>query len=511
MAQIASIETVVGVIVVYMIAIAIIGYYGWKRTGLTPEDYYLGNRGLGVIVLTGTILATWFSTFAFLGGPGFYYANGTGWLWFGLFNITGPLLIWVFGTRLWLVGKRFGHITPSDLLADYYEGDDVIRILVAIIGISALIPYATIQLSGVGKALVGLTGGEAPFWVGVFVLVAMVAAYIYVGGLRAVAWTDVLQGAIFFVFLVFSAYLAINWAGGIGPGFERAIEVDPAKWSYGGVSPGGWLTGALIWGAAWVFIPHMWQRMFMAEDPRVLAQTAVISGTLSLWIITFMGLIFGGLASGLMPSLPSGQSADAILPIMYSEFFAAGGVLIVVAAYAAAMSTMGSQILTSSSLFVRDIAKKPFRPEMDEETESRIGRYFIIVFAAIALGLALSPVGRRAIIPLASDGVALALLFVPLVIGIFFWDEASRVGARWSLIIGFVFMQVAIWTPFGDLLPYFGPAAWGLALASLVFYTVSKATDPVSKDIQKRYDEVLSTGMRIDRVHEPASVEPADD
>ncbi|PSP72350.1 hypothetical protein BRC86_12465 [Halobacteriales archaeon QS_3_64_16] len=510
---IASLKIIVGGLILYLVAIAIISFYGWKKTGSTPDDYYLGGRSLGVLVLTGTMLATYFSTFAFLGGPGFWYSNGASFLNFAFWNITGAFLVWIVGSRFWLLGQRFDHITPSDMLAGFYEKDHSVRILAAIIGITALIPYATIQLTGVGKALVGLTGGEAPFWLGVVVLTAMVAGYIVVGGLRAVAWTDVLQGFVFLVFLVVSAALTINWAGGLTAGFGSALQVDPSQWTYA-VSPaeqGSWLDLTLIWVVGWVFLPHLWQRMFMARDPRVLAQSAFLSGTLSLWIITFMGLLIGGIGSGLIPTLPAGQSADAIVPVLFAEFFPAGGVLLVVAAYAAAMSTMGSQILTSSSLFVRDIAKKPFRPEMDERTESWIGRVFIVVFAAIVLVLALSPVGRTALIPLASDGVALAVLFVPPVVGLFYWEEASTNGARWSLAVGYVFMQLTIWTPVGDYLLYFDSAIWGLIVASVVYYGVSKVSDPVPEETQREYREVLQDGMRIPESVRPEIADPADD
>lgn len=506
-----TLSTIVGVLAVYMVAVAVIGYYGWKRTGNTPEDYYLGDRDLGVLVLTGTVLATWFSTFAFLGGPGFFYSSGAGWLYFGLFNITGPLLIWVIGTRFWLLGQRFDHVTPSDLLADFYEGDDVIRILTAIIGISALIPYATIQLSGVGKALVGITGGRAPYWAGVLILAAMVAAYIYIGGLRAVAWTDVIQGFIFIAFLLITSWLVVDWAGGLSAGFASTLEAAPEKWTYQGDNPGAWYTGALVWTMAWVFLPHMWQRMLMARNPRVIAKTAALSGTLSLWTITFMGLVIGGIGAGLIPTLPDGQSADAIVPILYSEFFPAGGVLLTVAAFAAAMSTMGSQILTSSSLFVHDIITRGLDVELSEERESRIGRIFIAVFAIVILAFAMSPAGRQAIVPLASDGVALGLLFLPPTLGLLFWDEASQTGARWSLLIGFVFMQAAIWTPFGDIFPYFGAPAWGLALTAVVYYGLSKVSESVPHEIQNEYRVVLRQGMSIDQKPETEIGSPADD
>lgn len=508
--NILTLQNVLIVLGLYMVVVLTIAYYANRQLSMEPTDYYLGG-GLGTIVLTGTVLATWYSTFAFLGGPGTYFSSGTAWLYFAFFNITGAFLIWVVGTRFWLLGQRFGHITPSDLVADFYEGDNTIRILVALIGILALVPYAVIQLTGAAQALIGALGAPEYFSWGVFTLMAMVALYLYVGGLRAVAWIDTLQGAIFMTLLVVTAIAVSYWAGGIGTGFSLALENSQELWIFSETeSPGEWYTGALVWTIAWVFIPHMWQRMLMAENPRVIAKTSVLSGTAALWAITLPALIIGGVSSGMISELPAGVAADGLMTYAYTQFFPLGALLIVVAAFAAGMSTISSQILTTSSLFVRDIVKRPFRPEMGSEQEGQIGRYFTVIFSIIVLLFALSPAAEQAIIPLASDGVALALLYLPCVVGLFCWEEASTAGAKWSLILGLLFMQLAIWTPFGGLFPYFGAPVWGLIFTTLVYYIVSKVSTPVPKEHQNKYREVLIKGMRIHQTSD-SDIAPADD
>jgi SSS family solute:Na+ symporter len=340
---------------------------------------------------------------------------------------------------------------------------------------------------------------------------AMVALYLYVGGLRAVAWIDTLQGAIFMLLLVVTAVFVTFWAGGIEPGFSVALENNPDQWIFSnGDSPGEWYTGLLIWTVAWVFIPHMWQRMLMAQSPKVIAKTSVLSGTAALWIITFPALIIVGVGSGLIGELPDGVTSDALMTYIYAEFLPIGALLIVIAAFAAGMSTISSQILTSSSLFVRDIVKRPFRPDMDPKREGQIGRYFTVVFSVIVLLFALTPAAKQAVVPLASDGIALAVLYLPCVVGLFCWEGASRAGARWSLLLGLIFMQLAIWTPFEEIFPYFGPPVWALVFTTLVYYVVSKATDPVPMDHQAEYRDVLVKGMRIQQSPD-TSISPADD
>jgi hypothetical protein len=140
----------------------------------------------------------------------------------------------------------------------------------------------------------------------------------------------------------------------------------------------------------------MWQRMLMTKNPKVIAKTAAVSGTISLWIITFSALLIGGIGSGLILELPEGTAADGFMTILYAEFFPVSAIVITVAAFAAGMLAISSQILTTSSVFVQDIVKKPFRPDMDNETEARVGRYFIMFFSLVVLLIALGPAAEQA-------------------------------------------------------------------------------------------------------------------
>lgn len=511
MAEILTFTNVALVLGAYLAIVLGIAYIAAKKLEVSPEDYYLGGRGLGTIVLTGTILATWFSTFAFLGGPGTFYTSGSAWLYFGLFNITGPLLIWVIGTRFWILGQKFGHVTPSDLVAQFYEDDDLVRILVAVIAILALVPYAVIQLTGAARALVATVGGEQYFTMGVLLLMGMVALYLFVGGLRAVAWIDTLQAFVFMPVLVLTAGAVLYWTGGLSAGWSAAVSQNPEIWTFAFKDAGAWYTGALVWTMGWVFLPHMWQRMLMADNPRVIAKSAALSGTISLWVITFTGLIIGGVSAGLIADLPQGVHADGIMAFLYREFFPVGAIAVTVGAFAAGMSTISSQLLTTSSIFVRDVAKKPFRPEMNDQTEANVGRLFTVLFSLIVLAIALSPAAEQAVVPLASNGVALVLLYIPPVLGLLYWDEASTAGARWSLLIGLAFMQVMIWTPLSNLLPFFGAPAYGLALSTVIYYGVSKVTDSVPADRQREMRDVLVRGMRIDDRPDRTGVQSVDD
>ena len=492
---------VVGSIVglsVFLLIVLVVGLVAYKK-GLQSNvtDYFLASRALGVVALVGTLFATWFSTFAFLGGPGLFYKIGTGWLVFGLFNSLGPLLIWVFGRRIWMLGKRYNFITPADLLDGYYEHRGI-RLLTAAICIIILFPYSAIQLSGVAKAITGFTAGAIPYWFGVLFVLLSVGLLAYFGGARGIAWMDAMQGFFFGILLIISAYFVVRWAGGWFEGWTAAIKINPEMFVFKDGAAGKFYTLALMWTLGWVLVPHLWQRMYMAASPVIMGKSMLIASIASLWVITFTGLIIGFVAKGLVPALPPGTDADMIVPILYSKFFPVGGIFLVIAAYAAGMSTLNSQLLSASSVVTEDIYKAIMHPEATEAKQAKIGRMFVGVFVAALLIFALIPAGQALLIPLASVGVSYCvLLFAPLV-GAVYWKGATRQGAFWSMLLGLIVLVLTQFTPLGSMLPgTIGPAYYAFIVSNLTFVIVSLSTQPMSEKKIAMYHGFLRKAINL--------------
>jgi SSS family solute:Na+ symporter len=490
---------------IYLVIVLFIGYTAYKKNIKgNIDDYFLANRSLGVVTLVGTLFATWFSTFAFLGGPGLFYNTGTGWLQFGLFNVTGPLFIWVFGTRMWLLGKKFGCVTPADMLAGYYDSKGV-RFLVAIISVLALFPYASIQLSGIAKAMTGFTGGAIPYWVGVVMVVISVGLYAYFGGARAIVWTDVIQGFFFAMLLIGTAFAVVYWAGGWDKGLAASLALHPEKFVFD-KGQGNYYTLLLMWTLGWVLTPHLWQRMYMAESPRIMAKSMVIASTLALWVTTFTGLIIGYFGIGLLPTLPAGFDSDSLVPILYSRFFTFGGILLVIAAFASGMSTLDSQLLSTSSVFTSDLYQALYKPKAKGPELQKVGHIFMGAFTAALLVFALSAAGRALLIPLSSIGVGICLLFLAPLIGATYWDRGTKAGAFWSLLLGFIVLCLVQFTGFKHLLPgTWGSAFWGLVTSLIVYFGVSLLTSPLPEAQREAYHGFLAKAMHYEKLQKQNS------
>jgi SSS family solute:Na+ symporter len=282
-------------------------------------------------------------------------------------------------------------------------------------------------------------------------------------------------------------FLVVNWAGGWFNGWEKALATKPELFEFPGEGVGTYFTLQLLWTFGWILTPHMWQRVLMARSPKVLGKSMVIATPISLWVVTFCGAVIGFLAMGMIPQLPAGTDADSILALLYSEYLPVGVVFLATATFAAGMSTVDSQLLSSSSTFTIDIYQPLNKQNVSEQKVQSVGKMFIAVFVLSVMLLTLSSLGRSLLTTLASLGVGYALQFLPCLVGMIYWKKATKTAVFWGLLLGFIFMNLVEFTALGTGLPgSFGGAFWGLLVNVVVFVVLSYTTKPVD---QKQVDD----------------------
>ena len=134
-------------IFLYLVLALVLGLIANRRSKDDLEDFLLMGRKTGFVMLYLTVVATYHSAFAFLGSGGFFYTHGIGFWVAGSWTVLVGGITYVLGSRIWALGKRFGYITPADLMADFYESDAV-RIVVAIVSVLFTILYIQVQAQG---------------------------------------------------------------------------------------------------------------------------------------------------------------------------------------------------------------------------------------------------------------------------------------------------------------------------------------------------------------------------
>jgi SSS family solute:Na+ symporter len=477
--QVAVALTTIGI---YLLATLAIGYRGWDVGEVNVSDWMTAGRSLGIVVLTFTYASTYHSAFAFLGASGFIYGNGIGiympaYVWM----VIGALVLWIIGSRVWLVGKKYDYMTPSDLLGDAYDSDFLGK-AVSLVLIVSTFPYIAIQMMGVGIIFETATKGLVSFEVGAAILLLVSVVYVWMGGMRSVAWTDTLQGAFMFIAIWIATAMFLLGAYGGDPtafwnslvsNFGSHVTLPGPSNTY---TPAFTVSWWVMIGLGLMMTPHIFLRFYAADSPRTLKWVAATgTGYLMIFYIPIAFLALGGLA--LLPEL---GTADAVVPEVLYEFtpvwFAS---IIVSGAIAAAMSTADSQLHAVSTLVANDWYDD-IAADVDGVSEGLFAKGSVAVLGVIAYVVAVQEVDF--IVQLANIAFEGAAQIFPLLVGVFFWRRATREGAIAGFTLGILVTAVLKFNVVSlpSAFPGFMAGFYGIAVNTLVFVGVSFAVSNTS-------------------------------
>ena len=247
-------------IFLYLVFTLVLGVVANRRMTVDMEDFLLYGRRAGFVVLYLTVVASFHSVFAFLGSGGFFYTHGVGFWAAGTWTLLVGAITYVIGTRIWALGKAFGYITPADMLADFYESEAV-RVAVAAVSVVFTILYIQAQAQGLGYIINIASDGRVGLELGTLILLVVAAVYLMAGGLRAVYWTDVLQGIWMYIAIwVGALVLSYELFGGPLELWRAVSEQRPDLLSLPGpkgfFTPGMWIGMTFTLSFGVIFQPH---------------------------------------------------------------------------------------------------------------------------------------------------------------------------------------------------------------------------------------------------------------
>ncbi len=466
-------------IFIYLIATIAIGILANRKGTSSMEDFFLYGRQAGIIVLYLTVVATFHSAFAFLGSGGFFFTHGIGFWMAGTWTVLVGAITYTLGTRIWALGKKFGYITPADLIADFFESETV-RIIVALVSVLFTLIYIQVQAQGLGYILSVATGDRISFELASLILLVVAAAYLMVGGLRAVYWTDVIQGIWMYV-AVWAGSLLLTYKlfGGPVELWQRLMAERPDLLTLPGpegfFTPGMWvgMTIALSFGI--IFQPHMMIRYFTAASGRTLK---ILGATTPIYLMTlFIPAAFVGLGGALI--LPELGSPDRVFPellFQYAPAWLTG--LILAGATAAAMSTLDSILHSNMTVLTRDVYQRYIAKGRSQGHYLAFGRCVVVVLLGVGFYLTVSQLDY--LVTLVTLSGAGALQLMPAVLGVCY--PGRRLHTRAGVIAGIL---TGLFTLFLTRVQFPQPlgvheALWSLAANFAVTILVSRFTRPPS-------------------------------
>lgn len=428
---------VVAVLLVYLLVLLAIGW--WARTeSRDVAGYFVAGKKLPSWVIAFSSNATGESAWLLLGLTGMGYLLGIHAFWIVLGEVLGVTLAWVFVARPFKAyTDRYDAITVPDYLEERFrDRSHLLRLVSAVVILSMAAVYTAAQLTAAGKAFDSFLG--TGYSTGVLLGAAIILYYTTVGGFKAVAYSDLLQGVLMFLCLLVLPIVGIAAAGGWTAMLDTLRATDPTllePMAGLGLGPAGVssVLGFLGIGIAFLGAPQLLTRFISARDEEELVGGSLIA---VVCIVVFdVGAVLAGMSGrALFPGL---ADPETIYPLMGLELFPAlfAGVFLVVV-LAAMMSTVDSLLILASSAVVRDVVQKIFQPEVGERLLSLMGKGVTVVLGGTALVFALAEV--RLIfwfVLFAWSGIATA--FTPVVLCSLFWGRTTRAGAVAGMIAGF--------------------------------------------------------------------------
>ena len=523
-------------------------YWGLRcaQMAKTATDYFVAGRRLGLWVFVLAATATSFSGWTFMGHPGLIYRDGFQYAYASFYAITIPFTGVMFLKRQWILGKRFGYVTPGEMLADYFKGDGV-RILTVVIALCFSIPYLGLQLAASGKLFNVLSDGLFTVTAGTWVLAAVVLIYVASGGLRAVAYVDTLQCILLAFGIVAVGFIAYDLVGGwteLNKGLANVAKVKGAKWGFtqdgyssylaipgviqftaglGKETPvGGLWTGVMVLTYMFALMgihsaPAFTMWAFGNADPRPFAPQQVWASSFGIGLILFFFTAAQGMGAHLLGANPAVNAAGVNIANVLPESIGKGGQgnlvpfyintigdaapwfvgLLAVCALAAMQSTGAAYMSTAGGMLTRDLYKKYLNPKASHATQKLFGRMGVafIVFSALLV----ATYSKDALVLLGGLAVAFGFqMWVPLM-SVCYFPFFTRQGVTLGMAAGIVAVMLteSIGVKlFGDALPWgrwpwtMHSAFWGmffnLGTALIVSAMTQNASDRAHR--QKYHD-----------------------
>jgi Na+/proline symporter len=526
-------------------------FWGVKSamTAKTASDYFIAGRRLSMWVFILAATATSFSGWTFMGHPGLVYRDGFQYAYASFYTITIPFTGVMFLKRQWMLGKRFGYVTPGEMLSDYFQGDGI-RILTVLVALLFSIPYLGVQLGASGFLFNTLTDGMVSVNFGMWVLSAVVFIYVASGGLRAVAYVDTLQCILLAFGIIMVGIIAIQLAGGWGAlneGFAKiAAQPELGRWKatpaghnayfaipgviqftagLGKETPvGGLWTGVMcltymfaLMGIQSAPAFSMWA--FGNNDPKPFAPQQVWASSLGIGFILFFFTAFQGMGAHLLgangmvtkaglatsnalPDLTKNLQGrlvpDYINTIGDSTPWLVG--LIAVCALAAMQSTGAAYMSTAGGMLTRDLYKRYLNPTASHGTQKLFGRLGVAFIVLSALVVA--TFSRDALVLLGGLAVAFGFQMWPSLAAVCWFPWITRQGATWGLAAGLlavIFTETIGQQITGGALPWgrwpwtIHSAGWGIIFNLAFCIPISAMTqgDTAAREHRMKYHNFL--------------------
>jgi SSS family solute:Na+ symporter len=418
---------------VTLVALAL-GLSARRGVKMTLEQWTVGGRGFGGLLVFLLQAGEIYTTFTFLGGSGYAYGKGAPAYYILAYGSLAYILSYWLLPPIWRYARQERLISQPHFFAKKYDSRGL-GVLVAIVGVVALVPYLVLQFKGLGiivsVASYGSISSSTAVWIGA----ATVTVYVMSSGMHGVAWNAVVKDALILAVVLFlGIYLPVHYYGGYSEMF-RAI--DAAKPGFLAFKPSGqsvlWFQSTVALTALGFFMwPHAFSAVFTARHERTFRRNAML---LPLYQLILLFVFFCGFAAILKAPGLTGGNIDLSLFKLSIQTFDPWFIGVIGGAGVLTAMVPGSIILVAAATLVANDVLRPLMPTASDDTVTLTARGLVPLFALVAVYFTLQ--GGQTIVALLLMGYAFVTqLFPAIVCSLMPRNPMTKLGAVVGILVG---------------------------------------------------------------------------
>ncbi|SNB79099.1 solute:Na+ symporter, SSS family [Arboricoccus pini] len=412
----------------------ILGLRARRGTEMTLEQWSVGGRSFGAVLVFVLMAGEIYTTFTFLGASGYAYGKGApAYYIFCYATLSFVISYWLL-PPIWRHAKRVRLHSQPELFDALYQSRSL-GLLVACVGLVALIPYLVLQFKGLGiiveAASYGIINPTLAVWLGATLL----TAYVVVSGVHGSVWTAIVKDTLILLVIAFMGfYLPYHYYGGVGAMFAAIEQARPGFLAFPATGQSFfWFSSTTLLTALGFYMwPHSFAAIFTAADTRTFRRNAIV---MPLYALIMLFAILVGLAAILqVPGLNGGEIDLALLRLSLATFdpwfvgvIGAAGVLTAL--------VPGSMILISAATAFASSIYRTFDRGADAKRVSLVAKSAVPVVALIGVYFTLQ--GGDTIVALLLMGYSFVTqLFPSLVAGLSGRRPLTALGAGAGILAG---------------------------------------------------------------------------
>lgn len=469
------------------------------------EDYFLGGRSMGPWVTAMSAQASDMSAWLLMGLPGSIMAFGFGQMWIGIGLALGTAANWIFcAKRLRKFSKVAGDAitVPQYLSNRFATKSKALQVICAVIFLVCFTVYVASAFVA-GASVFQMIFPTVSESVGMLLCALIIIGYTFLGGFKAVCWTDFFQGILMLIALlaipivvVLTQEIDTTALSAIYQYTDASGEIVTCDFG-SGIFSADWkdIVSGLGWGLGYFGMPHIIVRFMSIEKPSMIRKSAIVA---IIWVVlalaaaclvAYFGRIFVG-----EELLTQGLQKTVFMVMSRKFFFPLASGLLLAAIMAACISTADSQLLVASSSFTADIYQPIIRKNASEKEVLWIGRIVVVLVALIAFAMATSKgSGAQAIMNLVENAWGcFGAAFGPTILLSLFWRRFNYAGAVAGVVTGA--LVDGLWLAFLSAATGIYEIIPGFVCSLLAAVVVSKMTEEPSKEVT----EIFDTASRAD-------------